>query len=91
MSDYPVGKAQQVVLSALGVTRHTFAGAEAYFEEIGIVVSSKRVGRSSVPVVRIKDRYNGGFTSEGDGDSWRAYSDLTAEQLQALAPWIVKA
>lgn len=90
MAEYPIGKAQQTVLDALGVTKHTFAGAEAYFEEIGIVVSSKRVGRSSIPVVRIKGRHTGGFTTEGDGDSWRAYEDLTTEQITALAPWIAE-
>lgn len=88
MSDYPIGKAQQMVLDALGVKRGTFAGAAAYFAEIGIVVSSKRVGRNSVPVVRIKDRYAAGVTEEGEGETWRAYDDLTAEQRQSLAPWI---
>ena len=90
MSDYPVGKAQQKVLDALGVRRSTFASAEAYFAEIGIVVSSKRVGRSSEPVVRINPRHSGGWNIGGDGDSWREYADLTPNQLAALAPWIVK-
>jgi hypothetical protein len=88
MADYPVGKAQQMVLDALGVKRASFAGAEMYFEEIGIVVSSKRVGRSSVPVVRLKNRYASAMTEEGEGETWRAYGDLTAEQMAALAPWI---
>jgi hypothetical protein len=88
MADHPVGVAQKLVLDALGVQRSTFAGANAYFESIGIVVASKRVGRTSMPVVTIKPRTTGGFTREGEGETWQAYDDLTAEQLAALTPWI---
>lgn len=51
--DYPVGKAQQIVLDALGMTATGFDDAASKFKELGITVSSKRQGRTSVPVVSV--------------------------------------
>ena len=90
MKEYPVGKAQQVILDALGRKASGATSADALFEELGIIVRSTRKGRASVPEVVVKRRMTGGFTEDGDGESWRAYDDLTAEQMQALAPWIVE-
>lgn len=88
--EYPVGKAQQIVLNALGLTAAGAASANELFESLGLVVRPVRQGRTSVPQITLKDRYAGGWTPGGDGDSWRAYGDLTAEQMQAIAPWLVQ-
>lgn len=79
---YPVGKAQQTILSALGITAHGASHADQIFEALGITVSAKRVGRKSVPVVK---RAGGGSakTPYGDYDVWDSPSeniDLTAIQ-----------
>jgi hypothetical protein len=76
---YPVGKAQQMVLDALGKRASTFQEAEAIFESLGIVVSSRREGRSSVPVIT-EVGFGGGWNPGGDGDDWRGAkkSDLAA-------------
>ena len=73
--DYPVGKAQQQVLDALGINASGHQDAQSKFDELGIVVASKRQGRKSVPVVSIKE---GGSQRNygGDYDVW----DATAEQ-----------
>lgn len=88
--EYPVGKAQQIILDALGMTASGATSANELFEELGIIVRPVRKGRQSVPEVTLKNRYAGGWTPGGDGDEWRAYGELTAEQMQALAPWLVK-
>jgi hypothetical protein len=83
----PVGKAQEKVLEALGMTATGFADANRQFEKIGIVVSSRRDGRVSVPVVTVKDRFDGGFNAGGDGDCYRKYDDI---DLSAVEQWIAK-
>lgn len=83
--DYPVGKAQQIVLDALGMTASGFNDAKTKFEQLGIVVGSKRVGRNSVPSITIKDRCAGGFTTDGDGVEWREYDDI---DLAPINQWI---
>lgn len=89
-NEYPVGKAQQVVLDALGLTAAGMTSANALFESLGLIVRPVRQGRASVPQITIKNRYAGGWNEGGDGDTWRAYGDLTAEQMKAIAPWVVK-
>jgi len=88
--EYPVGKAQQIVLDALGLKAAGMTSANELFESLGLIVRPVRQGRASVPEITIKNRYEGGWNEGGDGDSWRAYGDLTAEQMQALAPWIAR-
>lgn len=90
MNEYPVGKAQQIVLNALGLKANSAGRANELFEELGLVVRPVRQGRTSVPEITIKNRYAGGWNEGGDGDSWREYGDLTAEQMQAISPWLVK-
>jgi len=87
MAEFPVGKAQQMVLQALGKKAQTFSEATAVFEQMGIVVSSKRQGRESVPVVIVKARMGGGWNAGGDGESWREYPDV---DLSAIEQWIQK-
>lgn len=83
--DYPVGVAQQTVLDALGMTASGFGDASQKFDSLGIVVASKRQGRSSVPAVKILNRQGGGFNRYGEGETWQQYPDLTDEQREALS------
>ena len=85
MASYPVGKAQQMVLDALGLKAGDFSEANQVFESLGITVTSKREGRSSVPVVIIKDRFGGGFNAEYEGVSYRKYQDC---DFSAIEQWI---
>lgn len=75
------GKAQQVILSALGIQANNFAHAKVIFKALGIDVGHKRVGRSSVPVVTKLDRSGGAFNRDGEGEVWDDWGpdvDLTA-------------
>lgn len=86
MSEFPVGKAQKQVLDALGLTANTHAEAVKIFEEIGIAVSSKRVGRTSKPAIKMLDTTRGGFSADGDG-----YADeITHKEIDfaPVAQWI---
>lgn len=84
---YPVGVAQAQVLAALGREAANFDEANAIFDELGLLVTSKRLGRSSVPVVRVLDRCDGGFLN-GDGDAWTRYPTV---DLTPLRQWIAAA
>jgi hypothetical protein len=83
--DYPVGKAQETVLKALGITATGFQDAQQKFNDLGITVGSKRVGRTSVPVVTAK---SGGSQANygGDYDVWG--SAASDETLAKLSEWI---
>lgn len=83
----PVGKAQQVILDALGLRAGSFGHAARLFAAHGIVVASKRVGRASVPVVTVAR--GGSLRQAEDGE----YGDtsaapLTAAQRAALAAYL---
>lgn len=83
---FPTSVAQDKVLAALNMTATDFADAERIFSEIGIGVTSKRVGRSSEPVVSRKDSYGGGWNVDGDGESYKiSYKDT---DLTPLAQWM---
>lgn len=88
MAAYPVGAAQRQVLNALNLTAADFTAAEQVFESIGIEVTSKRVGRSSEPVIRMKQTQFGGFNRGGDGESWS--KSFTKIDLTPVQQWIVK-
>jgi len=83
--NYPVGKAQQIVLDALNLKAGDFSEAKRIFESLGITVGSKRQARSSVPVVTVKDRFGGGFSAAGDGFEYRKYDDV---DLSAVQQWV---
>jgi hypothetical protein len=83
---YPVGKAQQEVLNALGISKcNGHSHAQQIFDELGITVSSKREGRKSVPVVS-KIGAGGGWNIGGDGEGWDAPS--TGIDLSAIEKWM---
>lgn len=82
----PVGVAQEKVLKALGMTATDWSDAKRIFAEIGIEVTSKRVGRSSEPVVAKLDAYGGGWNPDGDGECYKiSYKNV---DLTPLAQWM---
>ncbi len=85
MSSTPVGKAQQQVLDALGLTARDFGEANRKFSEYGISVGSKRVGRSSEPVITVKETDFGGWNAGGDGESF----STKLPDISAIKQWIV--
>lgn len=84
--DYPTGVAQDVILKALGLRASGFKDAVRIFAKIGITVSSKRVGRSSVPVVTRLDPYGGGWNAGGDCDG--SYNNYESADLSKISQWI---
>jgi len=82
MKDYPVGKAQQMVLDALNVTATGHGDAKKIFEDLGLVVSSKREGRKSVPSITVLDRFAGTLNAEGEGETWQQYEESNFESIQ---------
>ena len=86
MRDYPVSNVQGQVLNALGLTATGFSDANRKLEQLGLVVSHRREGRTTVPVITVKDRMAGGFTAEGDGCSFTKYPEIDTTKI---AQWIV--
>ena len=83
---YPVGKAQQEVLNALGIRKcNGSSHAEQIFNALGITVSSRREGRKSVPAVS-KIAAGGGWNIGGDADGWDAPS--AGIDLGAIEKWM---
>lgn len=86
--DYPVGKAQKMVLDALGLSADGFTEANQLFSDHGLVVSSKREGKISVPQVHLKETNGGAFNADGEGESWTvSYKNV---DLSKIAQWMVK-
>ncbi len=85
---FPVGTTQAKVLEALGLTADNFDHANAIFERIGISVSSRREGRSTLPVIHLTDHTGGGFNAYGEGETW----EIPVEEidLTPIEPWIVR-
>lgn len=81
----PVGKAQQEVLNALGLTANNHGHANNIFAEIGIVVSSRRDGRKSVPVVT-KSYTGGGFNAYGEGEE--SFSNADGLDFSVISQWM---
>jgi len=82
MKDYPVGKAQQMVLDALKLTAGGHSDANRIFESLGLVIASKREGRKSVPSITVLDRDGGAFNAAGEGVTWQQYPDANFESIQ---------
>lgn len=84
MKNTPVGVAQKKVLDALGITANDWLDANKKFDEIGIMVGSKRVGNSSEPVITVKETDFGGWNPGGDGESF----STELPDLSAVKQWI---
>ena len=88
MKQTPVGVAQRKVLDALHLTADDFGAANQIFEILGIEVTSRRVGRSSEPVVSMMQTEFGGFNPDGDGETWtKSFKNL---DLTPIRQWIEK-
>ena len=85
----PPGKAQSVILNALGIEADSFQHASAIFEVLGITVIAKRVGRTSVPEVHIREEggYQRNKYGDYDGEVWSNSDDL---DLSAINEWMAK-
>jgi len=83
------GKAQGIILNALGVEAESFGHAEAIFEAFGISVIAVRQGRRSVPEVRRTTVGGYGYNAYGemDGDF---YNPADGIDLSAISEWMVK-
>lgn len=81
---YPVGKTQRMVLNALGLTATDFSDAERIFDDLGLVVASKRQGRSVVPVIRRKATRIS-WNSDGEGE---AYQQPVTADLSKISQWM---
>ncbi len=83
---YPVGKAQGMVLMALGRKDiDTYQEAEAFFASVGISVIAVRQGRASVPSITVQSGHS--WNVGGDADTWGG-TTLTSEQKKAIAQWM---
>lgn len=83
MKPYPTSKTQDIVLKALGLTAADFGEAEQIFKRVGLVVTSRRQGRSTMPVIQVLDRKGGAFNAHGEGvefDQYPAIDTSTIEQ-----------
>lgn len=83
---YATGKAQQIVLDALGIKNCAgHSHAQRIFDAIGITVSNRRVGRKSIPVVY---KAGGGSARNdyGDYDVWQSPSENV--DLSAISEWM---
>jgi len=85
-SNYPTSVAQNKVLAALGLSASDYAEADRIFADHGLVVSSRRVGRSSEPVISRLATIGGGWSVGGDGESYTiTYKGI---DLTPVAQWM---
>lgn len=86
---YPVGKAQAGVLKALGINIkiNGHSHAQQIFDALGLTVSSKRVGRTSVPVVSIHTVSYGSQYSD-IADQSGSYSNADGLDFSAINQWM---
>jgi len=82
MKPYPTSKTQDTVLKALGLSAADFGEAEQIFERLGLVVTSKRQGRQTVPVVQVLDRQGGGFNAHGEGVEFARYPTVDTSKIE---------
>ncbi len=80
------GKAQQIILDALGIEAENYAHAEEIFKALGIGVVAVRAGRRSVPRVGLLNRAGGATNKFGEGEEWEAIEPPC--DLSAIAEWI---
>ena len=86
--DFPVGKAQQMVLDALKLRADGFNAADALFNNLGMAVTGKRQGRASVPEIRLESA-TARFNADGDADTIPGHV-LTQSQYDAIRQWVVE-
>lgn len=82
------GKAQQIILDALGIQAQSFGHANGIFNALGIAVTPKRVGRRSVPEVTVvtEGGWQRNIYGDYDGATW---SNADEVDLSAIKEWVV--
>ena len=85
MRDYPTSKAQDQVLSALGLTASGYGDAERTFKALGLNVVATRVGRQSVPSITRIDTETGGFHND---DGWNQTVEFVQVDLSKVSQWM---
>lgn len=85
MRDYPVGKAQQMVLDALELTATGHGDAQRVFRSHGMTVASNRVGRKSLPVITLLETQAGGMHND---DGWTETVEFEKANLEKVSQWI---
>ena len=86
-----ISNCQYDVLKALGYTTsdYDYLGAEDLLKSLGLVVIPKRMGRSTVPTIRVQPSQSGGFNRFGEGDvqdkNFKTFDRSKIEQ------WIIEA
>ena len=86
MANYPISKTQKMVLDALNLTANDFSDADRIFADHGIVVSSKRVGRATEPVVSRLASHGGGWNPGGDGEEYTV--NYKSIDLAPISQWM---
>jgi hypothetical protein len=79
------GKAQQIILDALGIEAECHAHANQIFKALGITVIAVRQGRRSIPIVHMASLEGGGLNREGEGEYWNLTPDV---DLSAIKEWM---
>lgn len=86
MRTHQVGKAQKIILDALGLEADSFQEADKIFAKHGLVVIPVRQGRKSVPSVKQLPATAGGFNIHGEGEAWtNEYEPL---DLSKISEWL---
>lgn len=86
---YPTKVYQEKVLDALGISAENSNHADKIFENIGIEVGYKRVGRTTEPVVSIATTVYGGWTDYGDYDGG-SHTNYKGHDLSKISQWMGK-
>jgi len=91
-----VGKAQAVVLDALHIQAWDNVEAAEFFRLLGLRVTSRREGRTNVPVIVVEPRGRtvtaGGWVND-EGDEWTETlgEGLPLFDMTALMAWVTNA
>jgi hypothetical protein len=86
----PVGTAQKQVLDALGITIKVNGGshANAIFDALGLVVTSRREGKTSIPVVAEKQYRAGSYAGSSIDENYDGSLDGAKIDTAALRQWM---
>lgn len=90
-----VGKAQGMVLDALHITAWDNVEAANFFTLLGLRVTGKRIGKTSIPQITVEPRgrieTRSALTSEGEGDTWDQLvgTVLPIFDMTAIMEWVV--
>jgi hypothetical protein len=86
----PVGVAQRQVLDALGITIKVNGGshANAIFDALGLVVTSRREGKASIPVVSEKQYWASSYAGSSLDENYEGGLDGAKIDTTPLRQWM---